>query len=151
MKLLALDPGGTTGWALIDIDETVVTDLSCGQIGDSKHHRILWDFLHAEDPDRLICEMFTYQIRRNQGVDMPGVELISREYIGVAELYTQTTPCVLEMQPTSCLSFWSDDKLKIIGLYRPGKPHANDAVRHLLYFITFTMKDYRYLHQLKRT
>jgi hypothetical protein len=26
-------------------------------------------------------------------------------------------------------------KLKVMGLYVPGKPHANDAMRHLIYYM----------------
>jgi hypothetical protein len=33
-------------------------------------------------------------------------------------------------------------------LYRPNAPHAMDAMRHLLYYISFTLKDDRFIREL---
>jgi hypothetical protein len=144
MKLLSLDPGGTTGFAIRDSEV-----IRGGQLAWDEHHRHLWDLLDFERPDAVVCEEFQYQIRRNQGVDMPGIVLVSKEYIGVAKIWCDLRGKVYHEQKLSSLKFWDDDKLKKIGLYEPGKPHRNDAVRHLLYYITFTLEDQSYVMKLR--
>lgn len=42
-------------------------------------------------------------------------------------------------QPSQKICF-SDNRIKSLGLYQKGKPHATDAVRHSTYFLTFTAK-----------
>lgn len=46
-------------------------------------------------------------------------------------------------------AFWDDAKLKKLGLYVESKRHAMDALRHVLYFKTFVLKDTGLLMLLK--
>jgi hypothetical protein len=46
-------------------------------------------------------------------------------------------------------AFWDDHKLKKLGLYVPGKRHAMDALRHVLYYRTFTLQDQTLLRRLR--
>jgi hypothetical protein len=44
------------------------------------------------------------------------------------------------MMAQQAKAFWTDEKLKLVGLYEPGMKHARDALRHLLYLICFGKK-----------
>ena len=150
--IVAFDPGGTTGWAYWH-EET--DEWGQGQIGPDEHHEELWDWLDSYAPDIVIYEAFNYQIRRDEkgtAVDMPGVELISREYIGIIRLWSQLNHCLdaTKQQPSIITLKWLlDDRLKEMTyprnndqcLYRTNAPHANDATRHLLYYRAMVLKD----------
>ena len=147
MKIIAVDPGGTTGIAEYD---TVTEDLLQFQIGPDEHHLELYRYLWAAQPDILICERFNYQRRElDKGVSLV---LISREYIGVCKLYIRATAEAREnetswaMQQPAAMSLFTDRKLKRIGVYRPAMVHANDATRHLFYYMTTEMKDNKWVN-----
>lgn len=135
MKIVAIDPGGTTGVCEYDTESE---EMFQSQIGPDKHHKELYQLLQALYPDVVVCERFNYQRRElDKGVSLV---LVSREYIGVCELWTQTNEVPLAMQQPSCMKLFPDYKLKRIGIYRPGMVHANDATCHLLYYMTVNMK-----------
>lgn len=156
LKVISLDPGGTTGW----VSHTVTSkdalrhnsDLAFtgGQIGPEEHHKDLWQLLTQHDPDVVLCESFEYRIVKNQGVDMPGVNLISREYIGVAKLYaTSANKLYHQQKPADVKPLWTDEKLKGLGVYNSGAPHRNDATRHMLHFVVHNLKRRDYLMALR--
>lgn len=142
MKIIAFDPGGTTGWAgcLSSNERAREWEYSGGQIGPHDHHNDLWQFLKRQNPAAIVYEAFNYQIRRNQGTDMPGVVLMSREYIGIIRLYGEAFDVpVYKQQPSIIgLAYLKDSALKQAGLHTAGEPHHNDATRHLLYHLIYT-------------
>lgn len=160
-KIISFDPGGTTGYVIHKVrpknSQTAgggyhYTDSWIGdQLGPEEHHIDLWKLLTREDPDIVVCEAFNYQIRRNQQVDMPGVVLMSRNYIGVIELYCALTKTPLHMQQPSTIGIkWLDDEaLKKLKIHTPGKPHKNDAARHLVYYVATEMKRRDSLERLR--
>lgn len=130
-KIIAFDPGGCTGVAFLEPNGTV----HCSQINTDRHHKRLYNLLEGFNPDVVVCESFLYQHRAK-------VELIPVEYIGVIHLWCLQHEVILTRQSASQgKKFWTDDKLKKAKLYEPGLPHAMDAMRHLLYYITFTLND----------
>ena len=141
-RILAFDPGGTTGYAVLidDKDDKIDTGILEGE-----HHHPLLNFLHDWAPETIVYERFDY--RRNK----KHAELDSVEYIGVIKMYGQMTNCPIIEQPQlkGQKGFWTDDKLKELELYTPNITHPNDAVRQLLYYITFTLKDLRWVEKLK--
>lgn len=134
-RVVSLDPGQTTGWAAwTDYEDKSVSQFTCGQIGPQEHHKALFDMLgmlHTSEY-AIVCERFEYRNRSR-----PGLELISREYIGVTRLFVQERSDVhLEMQSASqAKGFVTDAHIKKLGLWSPGDRHAMDAYRHLLYFL----------------
>ena len=136
--ILAVDPGGTTGLAWNQHSSpNIVRSL---QLGPNEHHSELWDFLTVYAPQHIVCESFTY---RN---GLAKADLIPVEYIGVIRLWAEKDVRPMTMQtPSMAKKFFDDKKVKAAGLWKPGMPHAMDAVRHLLYYITFTLKDERFL------
>lgn len=127
MKILGLDPGGTTGWCCYDTDNR---DLIGGQLEKNNHHRDLWSLMADHAPHVIACERFDY--RRNLG----NVDLIPREYIGVVTLFSQltNTKMVLQTQLKGHKGLWTDDKFKALGIYKKGQPHAMDAQRQALMY-----------------
>jgi hypothetical protein len=112
MKVIALDPGGTTGWATYDGNE-----YKCGQLGP--------DFI-------VVTESFQYR----QGKWRPNVSLMSREYIGVTKLFcANNVHDYVEQTAAQAKALVTDDKVKAMGLWHTGWPHAMDATRHLLFYL----------------
>jgi len=135
MRVIALDPGVTTGYAIGVIDGGhmyVVT-------GEERwNHLAFWVFLHENDPDVVISERFEFRNKARKGL-----ELFSRELIGVANLYVQigySKPHELVLQnplKDNESTFFNDDRLKKDKIHKAGKGHANDAARHLLTWYQF--------------
>jgi len=160
MKVVALDPGGTTGIAVLDTESYEVT---LSELGPYEHHLALDLFLVNEKPDVIICEEFTYRVVQSKGTKMPGISLISKEYIGITKLYVEMVNiegdcCKLIMQTPAQggggrnhSGFWKNDKLKQIGLYTApeGRQHMADALRHALFWLSFTRKDDHFIRMLK--
>lgn len=133
MKIMAFDPGATTGVAIYkDGDSWVSTSYRTFELTGLLP---VWDQLHTTRPDRIVCESFLYQ-RRDKVVLRPV------EVIGVIRLYSilESVP-MIEQTPAHGKRFWTDDKIKKVGLWATGQTHGMDALRHLLYYQTFVHMD----------
>lgn len=123
---LALDPGGSTGWASYD---NVSSVLQAGMLTEQPHHADLYFLImNLKKPGTLIVESF-----ENRG--NKAAELISLEYIGVARLYErQMAGVTLRFQNAPLAKKLITDKwLKAIGVWdTANKPHGMDAMRHLI-------------------
>lgn len=141
-RILALDPGGTTGWAMWqeggwdEQREEVVPELYTeGQIGPSQHHYLLWQYLKSVRAGfnlTVVCESFEFrqQAQRNN------LNLMSKEYIGIVKLFGEIERINVVFQTAAMAKpFITDAKLKVMGRWVPGKKHSNDAYRHLLYYM----------------
>ena len=65
-----------------------------------------------------------------------GTPYWSLECIGVLRyLALKYSLTILPPQLSSMMTISTDARLKMIGWYKPGKPHANDAARHLLRYM----------------
>lgn len=137
MNVVALDPGGTTGVATWDGEIVHAFEMD-----QKRHHRELYTYLNKLAPTALVVENFTW-------TTTPAA-LYSVEYIGVCELYAQHRPGMkYVLQGREYKQFWDNNKIKALGLWLPGKPHAVDAIRHLLYYITVPMNNSLFVHQLR--
>lgn len=147
--ILALDPGGTTGWASFQATqiwnplegkfEYVGRQWTCGHLDlpHEDHHLSLYNLLGQMHLAKyqLVCESFEYRNRSR-----PGLELISREYIGVTRLFCQERRVPLTLQSASQgkitdKSFVKKENLQRLALWAPGWTHAMDAYGHLLYYM----------------
>lgn len=154
--ILALDPGGTTGYCYADPSLCTTSASVVGHIGPHEHHADLYDGLHnahkfakqGEAELHIVCEQFEFrQTERHRDF----INYIPREYIGVVKLYVQWHPEVhLFMQSAAqAKGFFDDDKVKKLGLWIPRRKHGMDAVRHYLYHRVFTLGDKSLLQQLR--
>jgi hypothetical protein len=97
----------------------------------------------------IVFERFVYQRRDlTKGVSL---SLKSVEYIGVIRLYAAEHIGVsLHMQtPAQAKNLWTDDKLRKLDLYHRSSPHIRDATRHMLYFLTVTRNNRRWVNLLR--
>lgn len=135
--IVSLDPGGTTG---ICIGELSVDQLELHVSQQQFTMHGMYDFLekkvgNCENLCHVIYETFQYRKLSRGGLDLTPVKLI-----GVIELVRDRfEPLVTftEQSPATGKAFYSDDRLKQMGLYKPGTPHGRDAERHLMQWITF--------------
>lgn len=141
MRILAIDPGVTTGLCFY---YTELVRLERKQL-EPEHYSELFLELERFQPHVIICESF-----QNMSDLMQEDTTKPLEYIGVVKLYHEIARCKLGMQTASAgKEFWTDEKLKAVGLYERGRPHSNDATRHFLYYWTFTLKKNDYLQLLR--
>jgi hypothetical protein len=164
-SILALDPGGTTGWCWYK--QGPPEQLQRGQISEAEHHlrleKLLEEVATATGRNRLVivCERFEF---RQDDRDRDKIDYIAGEYVGVVKRFWQQHQrqgvIDLVMQSAAQVkgrgkhrtskTFWGDDsRLRKLGLWIPGQPHAMDATRHYLYYRTFTLGDASILHQLR--
>lgn len=154
MSILALDPGGTTGWFWWDRGA-----IRIGQINKDPHHMELYGILtqflghnkaQAETAEPLvICERFEFR-KSDQHRDK--INYISAEYVGIVKLFAQQYNMPLVMQSAAqAKGFFGDDAvMKLAGLWKPNQKHAMDAARHFAYYRTFTKHDPTYLNMMKK-
>lgn len=157
LSITALDPGGTTGVAFYDCDlifnvsdqaEFLNEKWDTLQLVEPDHHKTLKHLLERRHVTNtiIVCESFQYR----RPVDAPAVDLISMEYIGVVKLLIQERPDIQVVWQTPGKAippksknvaggFWTDEKLKQVRKWSAGRKHANDAMRHLLHYMAFTM------------
>lgn len=133
MKIVAFDPGKTTGYAvaLVQQDRVFVA------YGQSQFtHLELLTLLTDIRPDLIVCESFEFR----RGAAKDGVELSAPEFIGIVKLYRNYTSTEIVFQPAHVQgpkAYWSDAKLKEEGLYDSSYRHGRSAVKHLLYWYSF--------------
>jgi hypothetical protein len=147
--ILAVDPGKTTGYGLLFVDDK-------GKLDSVSFNQLTMDdFLPAaaemiEDwgsRTTVVCESFTVTQRTTK---QRGERLWSVEQIGVLRwLTTRALGSYLEQSPSDAKSFATDKKLKSIGWYTVGMEHARDAARHaLLYCVRGNLVDPRLLMEV---
>lgn len=132
MRILAIDPGVTTGFSVTPYDgHPHVWEDNFGELSPASPHLALHATLVRILPDVIVCERFDF-MQNKKGVDYTPVE-----YIGVIHLYCQSTGTALFFQGRDVKSkkgFWDEKKLRFLGLYEPALGHAMDALKHRLHF-----------------
>jgi hypothetical protein len=130
--MLAIDPGGTTGYCHGEYDgETLL--LRPGQQRFTEAE--LFKFMHDSWQKNfyLIYERFHY---RNKA--RPGLDLTAPKLIGVIELFCQSERLhYFPQMPSEAMGYWTDDQLRRFNVYVKGMPHCRDAMRHLLQWWQF--------------
>ena len=148
--ILALDPGGTTGYCLWLPDQDRVVQ---GQLVLPNHHKELYAICArgrktTKGSFVIVCERFEF--RRDER-HRDKIDYVAREYIGVVKLFVQMTlgATLFEQGASQAKQFFSDDVLKKLSVWVPGQRHAMDATRHYLYHRVFTHGDSSLLQKLK--
>lgn len=136
VTIVAIDPGGTTGIALLDsyagFDSFQVEGSFEEQANALKYQ------LTALAPDVVVCESFI--ITPNTGkLSSDEQKYYPLMLIGIIRCWCDTYELEYVAQTPSQRKFATDDKLKRLGWYTPTKGgHANDAARHLLTYLANT-------------
>lgn len=134
--VLFLDPGETTGWA--SFNEGLL--LECGQWptpDPSAFADTLHAFIAANDYiDRIVYE--EYRVRGNKFNEHVGSEVVTIQNIGAIKVVAGEHAIPLSKQTAGMAKgFATDAKLRRWGLYQKGLKHANDALRHGVYWHLF--------------
>lgn len=124
-NLEAYDPGKTTGYAYFRVPHDAPMELKqVGQIPDGVMgfiDRDIWD-----DADIVVAEQFILDGRTVK----PELEPLKIEGVLIADAYSLQHELVF--QRNNFKKHVTDEKLKEVGWYQKGMPHANDAIRHAL-------------------
>lgn len=133
MRILAVDPGRTTGYCYATFDRGSLYFAPFQMVDDVDE---FWDRLAAFKPEHIVMEDF--QFRKGTRVS-GGLDMFPMQLIGIARLYEiRVNNVKLYLQtPSQGKSFYTDPTLKQLGLYKRGEEHGRDASRHLLQWATF--------------
>lgn len=149
MSIVALDPGGTTGVAISYQDSGRHQMVDQFQIDTTTPAglRDLYDTLRRRVAAEIVMERFQFRY----GGGRSKVVLTPVEVIGVVKLYAVQNDIkeLYEQTPSQAKNLITDDKIRKVGLWVPGQPHAMDATRHLLYHLIVTRREKRWLEQLR--
>lgn len=143
LALIALDPGGTTGWCLMSIGMQAMVDpefrilnsiamYTFGEVRGNEHEQLseIENLIDAWPGAAVVREDF---ILRTQSKD-PRVLSPVRLGFGIDHLMYQRGRTAFTQQPAMAKTTATDERLKSWGLYRPGSDHARDATRHAITF-----------------
>lgn len=128
MVIIAIDPGKTTGCAVLSDDGT----FKAYEYNFDDTCRTLISAATTYGADlELVSESFIITVNTAKNSAAPW----SLELIGVARMVSHlyTGKELVLQPPVNAKRFSSNDRLKRMGWWTPGKGHANDAARHLLY------------------
>lgn len=126
-RILSLDPGGTTGLAVIDFDDESITLVEATQVKGDLRGFLQWQAGFDSPIDVIVCESFTLR----PGIH--GVNLSPTYIIGALEALYQSYDIVYQEPKLKPLC--DDDRLKKIGIHQSAMPHANDAIRHGIIYL----------------
>lgn len=130
MRILGIDPGEDVGFSLLDTDLNREESWQFNIKDHETPHLCLYHKLEVARPDVIACEDF-YHIPRYMKLRM-----ITSELIGTVKLYGQQRDIEVIMQNRGMKTGWPAAKLKLLGLWKPGKDYedAMDALRHRLVY-----------------
>lgn len=138
MNILAIDPGKTTGLCFANLHEDRLLRLAVHEAEYSlgAMYNLLRHLTDAR-PNRthVIYEDFEYRNYARMGLDLTPVKII-----GVIELFREWHEPFVGFYKQSAATgkaFYTDTKLKELGVYAVGKKHGRDATRHLLQWANF--------------
>lgn len=136
-RLIALDPGETTGYTLfVNGIKKDTKQLDTHNMAQAT--KLLMNLLVKEQPDFLVYE--NYKVYDWKTESHSWSQLHTSQFIG-----TIRTLCTLHDIPyhtqmaQQAKGFCDDTKLKEWGYYDKGMKHARDAVRHACFYILFNL------------
>lgn len=128
-KILALDPGKTTGASLWSYtDEEPITNLWHRQITDGTQGFIKF-ITELETPDIVVAEQFVLDGRT------PYPDVTPLQIEGALLIYYNKPETLIVFQQNNFKAHAKNDVLKAHDLYWKGEPHAMDSARHALAYM----------------
>lgn len=128
MKIIGLDPGLKTGWAMYDTDT--------GEFEAKEYPRIvlyrrLDSMVFAATHPTLVVERYTINAKTAKRSAQPDALRV----LGAVDFLWSTGGVFLAYSPTARKPFGTNAKLKALGWFSGGEGHADDAARHLLAYL----------------
>ena len=130
-RVLAVDPGETCGWALFD-------KLELARAGQFPVNTLeAFDtFVTDMMPEVMVIE--NYRVYASRAAQHVGSEVATAQYIGILKFLGQMYQIPIALQMAHQAKGWvSDARLHQLGLYQTSRRHANDAIRHGVYWLLF--------------
>lgn len=132
MKYISIDPGETVGYSIWEDSKR----LTQGEKKTIDFLIMLEDII--DELDLIIYE--GYALRRSSAKAMINNEFITSQVIGVIKWLAYKAKVETVKQSPAQKEFFTNNRLKKLGLYDRGQQHARDSVRHALYYQFFTAK-----------
>lgn len=143
LVLVGLDPGGTTGWAVLMIGREAMLDpelrilnnialYTHGEITGDEHSQIdeIEGMIDSWPGCAVVREDFTLRTQNKDKSVLSPVRL----GFGIDHIMYKRGRQIFTQEPSLAKVTATDDRLKSWGLYRPGSEHARDATRHAITF-----------------
>jgi len=132
--VLAIDPGVTTGFALFQFPHLRGHAQFRSTLVPSAARRVRL-VIDKYQPQHIVVEeyvIYPWMVRQQSWSSLHTVRLI-----GAIELIAADLKLPLTKQQALKAKNIKDKSLKQWNLYKPGKPHANDAIRHAVAYTLF--------------
>lgn len=135
-RLLALDPGKTTGMSIWQYDaDTPLTKIAHGQIEGGVEGFL--EYFYPSNMfmpwDIIVSESFVLDGRT------PNPDITPLKIEGILEAHAHRTGALVRFQRNNFKAHVDNDLLKKFDLYKPGQPHAMDSMRHALAYMKTSM------------
>ncbi len=128
-RVVGIDPGGTTGLCRFEGKHLEVCEqFDLFELGD-------WLSTELAPEDILVVE--AYKLRASSAKTMIGNTFPAPEAIGLIKYWAHTKGKGIHWQSPAQKEYFSNERLQLLGLYQRGMPHANDSIRHALYYQSF--------------
>lgn len=146
ISVVAIDPGGTTGWAVLMVHPEALTDpdtsilgniehFASGQVGGDERHQVK-ELLELLDvwPEAAVCieDFVLRKMLRDRALLSP-VRITAVLDYAMWRAGRRT----FKQAPSEAKGIATDDRLRSWGLYirEGGEEHARDATRHAITFL----------------
>jgi hypothetical protein len=126
LRIISIDPGGTTGYVVAQVDNEVIDLLEYGQLQEFYG---LDRIFQTYKPD--ICIVEDFRLFTQKALSLSGQRLPAPQVIGVVRYLCYVHDIKLVYQTPAEKEWATKDKL---SPYRVKGTHAKDALRHLLYY-----------------
>lgn len=130
--ILAVDPGGTTGWSLLTEPGGKPHSAQDKPYDFERKAHLLLNQDDASDA-LIVVERFTITAATAKKSQQPdalkqigALEYLARCYAGLDLNY---------QSPAEVMRLVTDTRLRALGWYIPGKEHSNDSLRHMVAFL----------------
>jgi hypothetical protein len=141
-RLLALDPGETTGWSVWDVPEEGLRPklLAYGQLpnidaamGTTQIEKLIDKY----NPTHAVCE--DYKVYAWKSATHSWASLHTPKLIGGITYLCATRKIPLKFQMAQQAKvFVTDEKMQAWGWWIQGQKHCRDSIRHALTFLMFS-------------
>lgn len=160
VQLLAYDPGGTTGWAKVSLSAncllhgSILTgmEFEVGQIPgiDAAQGRQIRLQLALWSGPVVIEDFVLRKFSKDRDLLAP-VRITARieQTVETLREHAPEKPRlpVFKQQPSLAMSVCTDARMRSWGIWTPGAPHANDALRHAVTFLRRCRSDASLLYK----
>lgn len=136
VRVVGIDPGETTGICCFEgcdiLDATQIVAKNSPTVGANE----IKAYIEKWKPSFVVLE--DYKVYSWKSEDHSWASLHTPRLIGALDyICNELGIPVTKQMAQAAKGFCTDDKLKLWGLWIPGKRHARDAIRHTVYFLLF--------------